>query len=226
VRRLRITWAGALLASAATIATTRDAAAEKEVALGAGYDTRVPVGSFRRVIPNASFAGFQARWDFFPVDSLSIGLDVQYNLFKRDTKTDTLAIADGAITATTFRYASLWSFLPTVRYYFVPRGPLRPYASLSAGVTAVTSVALVSDLSQRELSAAFITQPSAGVLVRLTPDRTARAAADNDAPPLRKPLESMVGLTASVTYAFTTADVAGTSNISHAGIQIGIYAKP
>jgi hypothetical protein len=43
---------------------------------------------------------------------------------------------------------------------------------------------------------------------------------------MRKPMESMFGLTASATYAYTTADVAGSSNVSYAGLQIGIYAKP
>jgi len=38
--------------------------------------------------------------------------------------------------------------------------------------------------------------------------------------------ESMFGLTASVTYAFTTADIVGARNVSYAGIQVGIYAKP
>lgn len=224
----RVRWVAALLVSAAVSTTSGDAAAEKEVALGAAYDTRVPIGGLRTLIPNASFTGFQAKWDYYPLDGLSTGFEVQYNLFHRGTETDTLAIPGGAVTATTFRYASIWSLLPTVRYYLFPRGALRPYAALGAGVVAVSSVVLVSDLNQRDLSTAFTAQPSVGLLWRLTPDRTKSPAASGveGVAPLRKPLESMFGLTASATYAFTTADVAGASNISHAGVQIGIYAKP
>lgn len=36
----------------------------------------------------------------------------------------------------------------------------------------------------------------------------------------------MFGVTASVTYAFTTADVGGAHNVAYAGLQLGIYAKP
>jgi hypothetical protein len=231
VRHARVTCIAALLAFATLTTTSRDAAAAKEVGLGAAYDARVPIGGLRRLLPNTSFGGLQARWDFYPLDGLSTGIAVQYNLFQRDTATETLPLDNGAITATTFRYASIWSFIPTVRYYLFPRGALRPYGELGAGVTAVTSAVLISDLPQRELSTGFVIQPSAGVLWRLTSLRTSHVldGADGDeegSSSPRKPLESMFGLTASVTYAFTTADVFGASDISHAGIQIGIYAKP
>jgi hypothetical protein len=226
--RLRFTWIMALAVGAAASLSSAEAAAAKEIALGATYDMRVPVGSLRRLMPSASFNGFQARWDFFPRDALSAGLEVQYNLFQRGLVTATVPIANGDVTATTFRYASQWSFLPTVRYYLFPRSAFRPYAELAAGVTVLASAVLVSDLPQRDRSTAFILQPSAGVLWRLTPDTTSRASDGSEAGvgPVRKPLESMFGLTASVTYAYSTADIFGASDISHAGIQLGIYAKP
>ena len=227
---LRFSWGAALLVILATSTASLNAAAESEVALGAAYDARVPVGSFRRVLPTSSFSGFQARWDYYPLDALATGIEVQYNLFQRPTTTDTLTTADGAITGTTFRYASFWSLLPTARYYLFPHSALRPYAEIGAGITGVTSVVLISDQSQRDITTAFILQPSVGVLWRVwqpTPDTSlegAYAVPAVGAP--RKPLESMVGLTASATYAFTTADFIGSNNVQYAGIQIGIYAKP
>jgi hypothetical protein len=220
-----------LLTTLATIATGTAAHAEREIGLGVAYDPRIPVGSFRDVIPNVGFAGVQAKWDYYPLDALSTGVEVQYQLFQRDTDTTTVAIPNGAVTAPTFRYASFWSVLPTVRYYFSTR-TLRPYAALGAGVSSATRAVLVSDVSQRDVSAAFIVQPSIGVLWRLSPDRTARPAGDGGdaAPPgggpTRRPLDSMFGLTAALTYAFTTADFIGASNIGFAGIQLGVYAKP
>ncbi|NVL67826.1 hypothetical protein, partial [Escherichia coli] len=44
--------------------------------------------------------------------------------------------------------------------------------------------------------------------------------------PRRRPRESMFGVTVSMTYAFTTADVGGARNVGFAGFQLGIYAKP
>jgi hypothetical protein len=220
---------GALLVSTAVMAASATAHAEKEVALGASYDARAPVGDFRRLIPETSFGGFQARWDFYPLDALATGIEVQYNLFQRSSKTDTISTDDAAFTGTTFRYAGFWSLMPTVRYYLFAHSTIRPYAELDAGVVAVTSAVLVSDQSRRDLVTAFIVQPSVGLLWRLTPDRTSNVQIDPEeaaAGPLRRPLESMVGLTASVTYAFTTADVIAASNVSYAGFQLGIYAKP
>ena len=225
----RFTWVATLLVSLAASTASRDAAAESEVALGAAYDARVPVGSFRRALPTSSFSGFQARWDYYPLDALATGIEVQYNLFQRPSTTDTLTTADGAITGTTFRYASFWSLMPTARYYLFPHSALRPYAEIGAGVTGVTSVVLVSDQSQRDITTAFIFQPSVGVLWRVWQPARDTSLEGYAVPAVgapRKPLESMVGLTASATYSYTTADFIGSNNVSYAGFQIGIYAKP
>ena len=167
VKHTRVNWAAALLVGLAMSSASGNAAAESEVALGAAFDARVPVGSFRRAVPVTSFGGFQARWDFYPLDALATGVEVQYNLFQRPSTTDTVTTADGAITGTTFRYASFWSLMPTARYHLFPRGALRPYAEIAAGVVGVTSAVLLSDLSKRDITTAFIAQPSVGVLWRV-----------------------------------------------------------
>ena len=230
MKEAQVTRAAALLVGLATTALSGNAAAEREVALGAAYDARVPVGSFRTTIPEASFGGFQARWDYYLTDALALGIGVQYNLFQRDTTTDTLTTADGAITGTTFRYAAFWSAMPTARYYLFPHGDLRPYAELGVGGSGVTSVVLVSDQSQRTNVGAFLVQPSVGVLWRLwRAEPEAVEAVDYDVGSVgrvRKPLESMFGLTASATYTYTTADVVGSNNVQYAGLQVGIYVKP
>lgn len=230
MKHAQVTRVAALLVGVAATALSGNASAEREVALGAAYDARVPIGSFRRTIPEASFGGFQARWDYYLTDAIALGVGVQYNLFQRGTTTDTLSTADGAITGTTFRYASFWAAMPTVRYYLFPHSDLRPFAELGVGGAGVTSVVLVSDQSQRDITAALIVQPSVGVLWRLwhaEPEPV--EAVDYDVGAVggvRKPLESMFGLTASATYAYTTADVVGSSNAQYAGLQVGIYAKP
>lgn len=228
MKHARVTWSAAVLVGLITSTASRDAAAANEIALGAAYDARAPLGSLRRLTPDASFGGFQAKWDFYPIDALATGFEVQYNIFQRSPTTDTLALADGALTGTTFRYASFWSILPTVRYYLFAHSALRPYGELGAGVVGVTSAVLVSDQSQREINNGFIFQPSVGILWRLTSEHTPSATDDADSGyrSRRAPLESMFGLTASATYAFTTADVIAANNVSYAGFQIGIYAKP
>lgn len=232
MRKAKVSGTVAFLVGAAALLASNDARATREIGLGAAYDMRAPVGGFRSFVPNTSFSGFQVKWDFYPLDALSTGVEVQYHLFQRDLVTDSVAFQDGVTTATTFRYASFWSFVPTVRYHFFEHGALRPYLSLGAGAASVTSAILVSDVSRRDNGAAFVLQPSVGVLWRLSPERwtpSPDAGAEGAAPgmrPRRKPMESMFGLTASLTYTFTTADVASASDVSYAGLQLGIYAKP
>jgi len=224
-----------LLASSITCAcacactASGDAAAANEIGLGATYDARAPLGSFRSSIKNTSFSGLQVRWDFYPMDVFAVGLEVQYNLFERGERTETVTTPNAAITGTSFQYATFWSFLPTARYYLFAREMVRPYAELGVGATFATSAVIISDQGQRDTSPAFIVQPSLGVLIRLTPDHRAEEMAERErelGPGVRQPLESMFGLTASVTYAYTTADVLTSNNVSYAGFQVGIYAKP
>jgi hypothetical protein len=218
-----------LLLATALLSGTAHAA--REVGLGVTYDARAPIGNFRDFVPNVSFAGFQAKWDFFPLDALSVGIEAQYQLFQRGVETNTTPIANGAVTAPTYKYTSIWSFLPTVRYY-LSSGALRPYVALGTGVSSTTGGILVSDLSPRNQGVAFIVQPSIGVLWQLWSDLTPRPGDPGEGAllagvsPRRKPMESMFGLTASITYAYTTADVLGVTDIGYAGIQLGIYAKP
>jgi hypothetical protein len=231
MKHAHVSCTAALLVGLAVVACSGTAAAEREVGLGVAYDARAPIGSFHRTIPEISYGGLQARWDFYPLDALATGIQVQYNLFQRPSTTDTLTTADGAITGTTFRYASFWAAIPTVRYYLFPRSAFRPYAELGIGGVGVTTVVLLSDQSQRDVTTALIVQPSVGVLWRIWEPSPPETSPEDEAVmaaagKMRKPMESMFGLTASATYAYTTADVAGSSNVSYAGLQIGIYAKP
>lgn len=231
MRNAKVSGMVAFLVGAAALLASTDARATREVGLGATYDMRAPVGGFRSFVPNTSFTGFQVKWDFYPLHALSTGVEVQYHLFQRDLLTDTVGFQNEAITATTFRYSSFWSFVPTVRYHFFEHAALRPYVGLGLGAASVTSAVLVSDVSRRDTSPAFVVQPSVGVLWRLSPERwvpSPDGGAEGAAPgmPARKPMESMFGLTASVTYTYTTADVLTANDVSYAGVQLGIYAKP
>lgn len=217
MKRARARIASVVATTIAALLASEIAQAAEEVGLGVTYDPRVPIGSFRGFAPNVAFSGLQAKWDYFPTNKLSTGVELQYNLFQNDVASETVSIPNGAVNAATFRYLSLWSLIPTARYYFA-EGVLRPWVGLGAGVSSSTSAILVSDLSRRETGWAFIAQPSAGVFWQLSRERHESL--------LREPTESIFGLTASVAYAFTTADVIGASNVGFAGVQVGVYAKP
>jgi hypothetical protein len=217
----------ALLTAATALTTSGAARAAGEIGLGAAYDPRVAVGNFRDFVPDIAFQGVQARWEYYPIDAIAIGFVVQYQFFQRGVETDTVPIPNGAVTAPNFRSISFLSVMPTARYYFSTRG-FRPYAEIGVGMSDSTSEILVSDLTQREHRGSLIVQPSLGVLWCLSPDLadTAAGRAEHPFGYIRKPLESMFALSASIAYSFTTMDVVGATNVGYAGIQLGIYAKP
>lgn len=222
-----------LLAGIGSAASDRTAGASEEVALGVAYDARAPVGSFRNVIPEVGYAGLQAKWDYFPLDDLSIGVAIQYNNFRRERP----STGPGGFTPATFRDVTFWSFIQTARYY-LSEGEVRPYVELGGGITSALGAVLGHDLSRRDEVTGFLVQPSIGLLVRASEDDNIAARRkvyeDEDAPgaelyrigALRRPRESLFGVTLSVSYAFTTADIGGARNVGYAGLQLGIYAKP
>jgi hypothetical protein len=216
------------------VVTGNTAGAADEVGLGLAYDVRSPAGSFRGVVPDVGYAGLQAKWDYFPLDELSIGFDIQYNNFRRGPP---VPDANRSPAPPTYRNVAFWSVLQTARYYF-STSALRPYAELGAGISTANGATLVDDLSRREVVTGFVVQPSVGVLIRFTEEDRVPSGAHGDdlddrddrIPEIigsrRRPRESMFGVTASVTYAFTTLDVGGARDVGFVGLQLGIYAKP
>jgi hypothetical protein len=223
----------------ANVATEATADAAEEVGLGIAYDPRVPLGRFREVVPDPGLGGVQARWDYFPLDELSIGFNIQYNHFRRGEPADAAAGQNDPVTTAKFRNVSCWGFLATARYY-LSTSALRPYAELGAGLSNVTGAVLANDLSRRDAGGGFIIQPSIGVLIPFvqegdspSPSLSPSLSTDEDdghehdlSFTMRRPRESMFGLTVSLTYAFTSADVGEARNVAYAGFQLGIYAKP
>jgi len=188
--------------------------ASGEVGFGLSYDARVPVGSFRNAIGDPSWQGFLGSFDYFPVDWMSIGVAGQYNLFQEGFGTQTTALPRGAITAEAFRYATIWSLYPVVRFYLAPLETLRPYFALGVGPVNVIQAVLTSDVYLRDDSWHLFVQPTAGVFLRLGPDPNYGLRED-----------PAFGVTASVSYAFTTASLGDVSNLSYVGLQVGLYAK-
>jgi hypothetical protein len=221
-------WVPLLLLANVVTEATADAA--EEVGLGLAYDPRVPLGRFREVVPDPGLGGVQARWDYFPLDELSIGFSIQYNQFRRSPPPDAIAGQNDPVTAARFRNVSCWGFLATTRYY-LSTSALRPYAELGAGLSNVSGAVLANDLSRRDVGGGFIVQPSIGVLIPFSQDGESASADEGDAHVhdlgwTRRPRESLFGLTVSLTYAFTSADVGEARNVAYAGFQLGIYAKP
>jgi hypothetical protein len=211
----------------ANVVTGSTAAAE-EVGLGLVYDMRSPAGNFRSVAPDVGYAGIQAKWDYFPIDELSLGFDIQCNSFRRSPG---VPEANSSPSPPMYRNVAFWSFLQTARYYF-STSALRPYAEIGAGLSTATGATVADDLSRREGVSGFVVQPSFGVLMRFSEDERVRSSDAEDLARFagsgarRRSRESLLGVTASVSYAFTTVDVGGARDVGFVGFQLGIYAKP
>lgn len=219
------------LPALAALTTSGTARADREIGLGLNYDPRVPVGGFRDLVPSAALAGVQGKWEYYAIaDRLAVGFDLQYHYFQKGAEQTTVAIDNGAATAAFTRYAYFITVIPTVRWFPWTSRVVRPYLEVGAGVTSATGAVLASDLSRRSNEGGFVAQPSLGVVWALVSRDSgastwAAGVAENEPVSVRKPRESMFGITTSVAWAFTTADVLTAKNVNYVGVQLGVYSK-
>lgn len=213
----------------AVLATTGTAHAQREIGVGVSYDPRMPLGSLHDLVPNPGVAGVQGKWEYYPIDQrLAVGFYLQYNYFQKGPETTTVAIQNGAATAPFTRYAYFLSLIPTIRYF--PLGPgsrvARPYAELGTGIADANSGVLASDLSRRTNGAAFVVQPSVGVLWAIVSKQSEPVAGLENYPNIvPRTRETMFGIVTSAAWTFTTADLISASNVSYVGVQVGVYTK-
>lgn len=221
-----------ILLPLAALVTSGTARADREIGLGLEYDPRVPLGNLRDVVPAAAVMGVQGKWEYYAVpDRLTLGFGVQYHYFQQGNETRTVDIKNGAATADFTRYAYFFSLLPSARWF--PWGPnlrtVRPFVEIGAGITSATGAVLAADLSRRSNEGGFVAQPALGVLWALTShDASASwAAGAAEATPWIKTRrrESMFAISASVAWAFTTADILTARDVSYVGVQLGVYSK-
>ena len=214
------------------LVTSATARADREIGLGLEYDPRMPIGSLRGIVPTAGIMGVQGKWEYYAVpDRLALGFGVQYHYFQQGNETRTVDFQNGAATAQFTRYAYFFSLLPSARWF--PWGSnlrtVRPFAEIGAGITSATGAVLASALSRRSKEGGFFVQPALGMLWSLYSHEASSswAAGAAEATPWIKTRrrESMFAVSASVAWAYTTADVLTANNVNYVGIQLGVYSK-
>lgn len=158
----------ALLVTAVALVSTAASALAQEGSIGAvTYDVAIPVGSFSsNHINDVSFRGihFSGRW-FLLKKQLSFGAEFGWNTFHDELDRGTYDIPNGAVTATLYRYTEVFSLWPTVHYYPLTEGLVRPFVGTGMGISSVRHETLASNLIVSEQNWAFALKPEVGTLI-------------------------------------------------------------
>lgn len=140
----------------------------QEGSLGAvTYNVTIPVGSFSSEhINDVSFRGvhFSGRW-FLMEKRLSLGGEFGWNTFHDELDRGTYDIPNGAVTATLYRYTEVFSLWPTVHFYPLTEGLVRPFVGTGMGISSVRHETLASNLIVSEQNWAFAMKPEVGTLI-------------------------------------------------------------
>jgi hypothetical protein len=167
-----------------------------------GYEISTPVGDLHDFISETSFRGFEigALWPIYR--SLYLGPVFNYHLFYEELGKKTYQVENGALTGNLYRYAQYWTVQAEARYLFLrPDAVARPFAGLRVGMAFATTATLVSDLSLYDTPTGFALSPEAGVLVSVA---------------------SMMQLSASIRYDFSTVSSGDMDNGSYMAYHLGL----
>jgi hypothetical protein len=167
-----------------------------------GYEISTPVGDLHDFVSETSFRGFEvgALWPIYR--SLYLGAVFNYHLFYEELGKKTYQVENGALTGNLYRYAQYWTVQAEARYLFLaPDAVARPFAGLRVGMAFATTATLVSDLSLYDTPTGFALAPEAGVLVSLA---------------------SVMQLSGSIRYDFSTVSSGDMNNGSYMAYQLGL----
>lgn len=138
--------------------------AQQKPVVKLGYSFNTPVGtSFKNVISNTSFRGFNGELAY-PVNSqVLVGLGVSYNDFYQKYPRQVIATKYGDISAVISNSIQTTPIVAKVTYSFLKQGLLRPYAGLGAGVNFIRYNQYLGEFPDATSSVKPAMQADAGV---------------------------------------------------------------
>jgi len=133
------------------------------------YPLAMPVGDFHDYVADVSFRGFSfsAEW---PIGGggLRLGGALDYNLFYDQRPRSTYQLDSGAVTATLYNYADVWSAGFLTRYRFLDtRASVRPFMGLELGATYLSASSLVADFDVSDDQVGFLAVGEVGALTHV-----------------------------------------------------------
>ena len=127
-----------------------EAQAQDRLMLKIGYNTGMPVGSFKDYMGKNSFRGYRGEV-LYPVnEQLKIGLGVSYNDFYEKLPRQQYQTSEGTLSAVVSNSIQTTPIMIKGEYELTKNGLIRPYVGLGAGFNLVTYARYFGEFSDKK----------------------------------------------------------------------------
>ena len=127
-----------------------DVQAQDRLMLKVGYNTAMPVGTFKDYMGKNSFRGYRGEI-LYPVnEQLKIGLGVSYNDFYEKLPRKQYQTSEGTLSAVVSNSIQTTPIMIKGDYELTKNGLIRPYVGLGAGFNLVTYARYFGEFSDKK----------------------------------------------------------------------------
>ena len=115
-----------------------DLQAQNKLQFKIGYNTGMPIGSFKDVMSKNSFRGYRGEINYPVNEQLKIGLGVSFNDFYEQFPRKIYQTSEGTLSAVVSNSIQTTPILIKGEYELIKKGWIRPYAGLGAGFNLIS----------------------------------------------------------------------------------------
>ena len=181
------------------------AIAQEGVRMRLGYNTGMPVGSFRDFMGKNSFRGYNGEISFPLNEQLRIGLGVQSNDYYEKFPRAVYDTKDGMVSAVVTNSILTTPILVKANYDLNKKSVVRPYVGLGAGFNLITYRHYLGEFAENK--SAFKPAVAAEAGVNIPFNKNTRAA----------------GINAGAHFNYMPFNYKGINNLNNWGLHLGLY---
>lgn len=133
------------------------------------YNAAFPTGSFKNIVSDNSYRGFNAGILHGISDKVSVGLATGFQDFYQKYPRQLYKLSDVSDLSAVVTYSiQTIPILAELKYNFTPRATIQPYAAIGAGANLIAYDRLFGEFGNKKAKIGFAAQPELGLQIPFT----------------------------------------------------------
>lgn len=133
------------------------------------YSAAFPTGSFKNIVSDNSFRGFNASILHGVSDKVSVGFATGFQDFYQRYPRQLYKLSDGSDLSAVVTYSiQTIPILAKMKYSFRPGGAIQPYAAIGAGANLIAYDRLFGEFGNKQAKIGFAALPELGLQIPIT----------------------------------------------------------
>jgi opacity protein-like surface antigen len=182
-----------------------NAQAQDRLLFKVGYQTGMPIGSFKDYMGKNSFRGYLGEIAYPVNERLKVGLGVSYNDYYEKIPRQLYQMQEGTVSAVVSNSIQTTPIMLKAAYELTDKGWIRPYAGIGAGFNLVSAATYYGEFGQKKT--AFKPAAAAEAGINIPFNRETRTS----------------GINVGAHFNYLPFKYSGLSNLNNWGLHAAIY---